>query len=229
MMRSRTSVWIAQSRSAGACGAPRVDLAERGVDAGRVAGARQLERGRRGPRSRRSRRALEVRRAASSSVDHEIDVAAGASAILRREARHRVSTTSTTAHVHLPRAARTSACCASGSASTGTSGLLGRDADRGRGVRRAPLPSRRRSCRWAPRSTDRATASPRAAGIARSAVMLPAPADSPNTVTLPGSPPKRSACARTKRSAAIWSSSRLLAPVKPANGARCRKPSAPTR
>ena len=44
--------------------------------------------------------------------------------------------------------------------------------------------------------------SPRAAGTPSSVPMLIAPADSPNTVTFPGSPPKASMLSRTQARAA---------------------------
>lgn len=45
--------------------------------------------------------------------------------------------------------------------------------------------------------------------------MLIAPADSPNTVTLSESPPKRATLSRTHSSAATWSSSPRLAIPSP--------------
>ena len=68
-----------------------------------------------------------------------------------------------------------------------------------------------------------------------SARMLPAPADSPNTVTRAGSPPNAAAFARTQRSAAIWSwSPRLLAAGSPASASgrrsrALRRDSSPSR
>ena len=67
------------------------------------------------------------------------------------------------------------------------------------GRARACSPSRR-SARW-PDGTGR-----RADGIAMRWRIDPPPADSPNTVTLPGSPPNASMLSRTQRSASTWSS-----------------------
>jgi hypothetical protein len=55
--------------------------------------------------------------------------------------------------------------------------------------------------------------------------MLIAPADSPKTVTVSGSPPKAAMFSRTHCSAATWSRSPTLV-SPPGNG---RKPSAPSR
>ena len=52
---------------------------------------------------------------------------------------------------------------------------------------------------------------PAAAGMTSRAAIAPAPADSPNTVTRPGSPPKAAMFSRTQRSAATWSSRPRLA------------------
>ncbi len=76
--------------------------------------------------------------------------------------------------------------------------------------------------------TDCATARlnrPRAASMASSAAMTPAPADSPNTVTLAGSPPKAPMLSLTHCSAATASSRPRLA-VVPSIWA---KPSTPSR
>ena len=56
--------------------------------------------------------------------------------------------------------------------------------------------------------------------------MLPAPADSPNTVTRSGSPPNAAISSRTQRSAATWSWSPRFAD---SGGPGTPKPSAPTR
>ena len=57
--------------------------------------------------------------------------------------------------------------------------------------------------------------SPLATGMASRVVMLMAPADSPATVTRPGSPPNAAMFSRTHRSAATWSSSPTLATPSP--------------
>ena len=66
---------------------------------------------------------------------------------------------------------------------------------------------------------------PFASSIASSAEITPAPADSPKTVTLPGSPPNLSMLSLTQRSAATASSSPRLAGAP----AICAKPSMPRR
>jgi len=66
---------------------------------------------------------------------------------------------------------------------------------------------------------------PLAWSIASSAEITPAPADSPNTVTLPGSPPNRPMLSRTQRSAATASSSPRLAGTP----GICANPSVPSR
>jgi len=71
--------------------------------------------------------------------------------------------------------------------------------------------------------------------LARGTYFVPtliAPADSPKTVTLPGSPPKAAMFSLTQASAASWSSNPKLAATPPssrASAGRCRKPSAPSR
>ena len=74
--------------------------------------------------------------------------------------------------------------------------------------------------------------SPAAAGVPMRVPTLMAPADSPNTVTFPGSPPKASMLSRTQVRAAIWSSRPQL-PAAPDSGSRstgwARKPRAPRR
>ena len=67
--------------------------------------------------------------------------------------------------------------------------------------------------------------SPRARGMANSAAMDPAPADSPKTVTRSGSPPKEVMFSRTHSRAASWSSRARFAGA-PSIGAN---PSMPTR
>ena len=67
--------------------------------------------------------------------------------------------------------------------------------------------------------------SPAAAGMASSEITDPAPADSPNTVTRTGSPPKAAMLPATQRSAATWSSRPRLAGA-PVSWA---KPSMPSR
>ena len=52
---------------------------------------------------------------------------------------------------------------------------------------------------------------PMADGMTRRDAIAPAPADSPKTVTRPGSPPKAAMFSWTQRSAATWSSSARLA------------------
>jgi len=82
-----------------------------------------------------------------------------------------------------------------------------------------PIPSRASSCPASsvaasggvarsiePLSTIARWNSPCAAGIAISVLILAPPPDSPNTVTLPGSPPKAAMFSRTHWSAAIRSS-----------------------
>ena len=130
-----------------------------------------------------------------------------------------------------PRAARPSArACAASRRSTPTAAIasrVGRHAEllgevpgdaprvRGRASRGAP-----------PRSAGSpAGTAPRRAGIASSTPMLIAPADSPKTVTLPGSPPKAEMFSRTHSSAATWSSS----PTFAMPSSRYRNPSAPGR
>lgn len=66
---------------------------------------------------------------------------------------------------------------------------------------------------------------PFAASIASSAEITPAPADSPKTVTLAGSPPNFSMLSLTQRSAATASSRPRLAGAS----AICAKPSMPSR
>jgi hypothetical protein len=58
--------------------------------------------------------------------------------------------------------------------------------------------------------------SPRAAGMASSMLIAIAPADSPITVTHPGSPPNPAMLSRTQVSAAIWSSRNALPASWPA-------------
>ena len=67
--------------------------------------------------------------------------------------------------------------------------------------------------------------SPAARGIASSAATDPPPADSPNTVTRPGSPPNARMLSRTHSSAATWSSSPRFAGAP----SMCANPSMPTR
>ena len=66
---------------------------------------------------------------------------------------------------------------------------------------------------------------PLAWSIASSAEITPAPADSPNTVTLAGSPPNRSTLSRTHRSAATASSRPRFAGAP----GICANPSTPSR
>ncbi len=66
---------------------------------------------------------------------------------------------------------------------------------------------------------------PSADGIASSAATRPAPADSPATVTLAGSPPKARTFSAIQRSTATTSSSPRLAGAS----ASCAKPSTPSR
>ena len=67
--------------------------------------------------------------------------------------------------------------------------------------------------------------SPAARGIASSAPMLIAPADSPATVTVSGSPPKAATLSRTHSNAATWSSRPRLGGASGSSA----KPSAPSR
>ena len=66
---------------------------------------------------------------------------------------------------------------------------------------------------------------PLARGIASREAAQPAPADSPKTVTWPGSPPKAAMLSRTHSRAATWSRSPRLAGAP----AITAKPSIPTR
>ncbi len=70
--------------------------------------------------------------------------------------------------------------------------------------------------------------SPLAEGMTSRQAMLMAPADSPNTVTFRGSPPKAAIWSRTQRNAAAWSSRPSL-PVAgilpPVTSLRFKKPS----
>ncbi len=67
--------------------------------------------------------------------------------------------------------------------------------------------------------------SPADSGEVNSAATAVPPADSPNTVTLSGSPPKFAMLSCTQRSAATWSSSARLAGASASHP----KPSKPTR
>jgi hypothetical protein len=66
---------------------------------------------------------------------------------------------------------------------------------------------------------------PFASSMASSAAITPAPADSPKTVTLSGSPPNRATLSLTQRSAATASSRPRLAGAP----SICAKPSMPRR
>jgi hypothetical protein len=59
--------------------------------------------------------------------------------------------------------------------------------------------------------------------------MLPAPADSPNTVTRAGSPPNAAMCCCTQRSAAAGPGAQVRGGGLVALGREHAKPSAPTR
>ncbi len=68
---------------------------------------------------------------------------------------------------------------------------------------------------------------PAEAGEVRCAQTLRAPADSPNTVMLSGSAPKRAAFARTQRSAARWSA--RAKPGAPPSSGWPNRPKTPSR